>query len=174
MKVIGTPQMGKKNSAWWWEGLRGEGSLFREKDKSWIGGKEHLWKIGECCQPKMAPSRSMRLLAWNCWGLGDPSTISQLKESVRLYLPNITFISETKQKNRFVNTVCRMLKCKDRWEVDDPIGKRGGLLIFWEVNVRICQIVKSDLCIKVECEGESFEGKCWIIFIYLYKYRWQH
>lgn len=26
-----------------------------------------------------------------------------------------------------------MLKCKDIWEVVDPIGKRGGLLIFLDM-----------------------------------------
>lgn len=74
----------------------------------------------------------MRILAWNCRALGGPSTISQLKESVRQYLPDITFISETKQPKRFVNTVCRRLKCRDRWEVVDPIGRKEGYYCFGE------------------------------------------
>lgn len=69
----------------------------------------------------------MRILTWNSRGLGGPSTISQLKESQRLYHPNMTFECETMQKSSFVKTVCRNLKCRNNWEVVDPIGKAGGL-----------------------------------------------
>lgn len=67
----------------------------------------------------------MKLLSWNCRGLGGPSTISQLKKLVRVSLPDVTFICETKQKSGFVNTVCRSLKCKGHWEVVDPVESRG-------------------------------------------------
>lgn len=72
----------------------------------------------------------MRILAWNCRGLGGPSTISQLRESLRLHLPDIIFLSETKQKKCFVTTVCKILKCKDRWDVVDPVGRQGGCCCF--------------------------------------------
>lgn len=57
-------------------------------------------------------------------------TISQLKESKRLYFPNIGFISETKQKQGFVRTVCKRLGVKDRWDIVNSYGKSGGLLVF--------------------------------------------
>lgn len=71
----------------------------------------------------------MILLAWNCRGLGGVSTISQLKESQRLYLPNMIFVYETKQKKSFVKTVCKRLKCWENWEVVDPVGRKEGLLL---------------------------------------------
>lgn len=114
----------------------------------------------------MAPTRSMRLLAWNCRGLGGPSTISQLTEAVNSYLLDITFISETKQHHKFIFTVCKRLKCRDNWDVVDPVGKRGGMLIFWKDSVQISQIIKTDFCIEVEVAGDVFEGKCWVVFIY--------
>lgn len=107
----------------------------------------------------MAPIRSMKLLAWNCEGLGGPSTIAQSKESIRLYLPDITFIIETKHKKGFLKTVCKRLMCKDRWDVVDPTGRKGVLLIFWGDNVKICQMIKSAFCIEVEVECDSFEGR---------------
>lgn len=61
--------------------------------------------------------------------MGGPSTIAQLKESIRLYLPYIIFISETKQKKEFVNTVCKRLKWKYRWEVVEPVGRSGRMLV---------------------------------------------
>lgn len=60
-----------------------------------------------------------------------PSTISQLKETTKLNLSNITFISETKQKTNFVRTVCKSLKCRNRWDVVEHIGKKGRMLVFW-------------------------------------------
>lgn len=101
----------------------------------------------------------MRLLSWNCRGLGEASTISQLKESQRLYLPDMTFVCETKQKSSFVKTVCRKLKCKENWEVVDPIGKKGGLLLFWGDNISVCRIEKREFSIEVEVEGKDFQGK---------------
>lgn len=70
----------------------------------------------------------MRALAWNCKGMGGPFTISQLKESIRLYLPDIIFICEAKQSKGFMGIVCRRLKFGDRWAVRYPVGKKGD---FW-------------------------------------------
>lgn len=109
----------------------------------------------------------MKLLIWNYIGLESPSTISQLNEAARLYLPDLALISETKQKRGFINTVCRSIKCRDRWECVDPIGKSGGLWIFWGLNVQVCQLIKLEFCVEVECVGDTFEGKCWFIFVYL-------
>lgn len=98
--------------------------------------------------------------------MGGSLTISQLKKSLRLHLPDIVFTSETKQKKRFVNIVCKRLKCKDRWEVVDPISRRWGLLLFRGEEVKVCQIVKSEFCMEMEFEGTDFVWKCWAIFIY--------
>lgn len=62
--------------------------------------------------------------------------------------------------------MCKKLKCKDRWDVVDPIGKKRGLMMFWRDYVQICQIIKSDFCMQVEFEGEGFDGKCLVVFIY--------
>lgn len=69
---------------------------------------------------------SMRLMAWNCRGLGGVSTIFQLQESKRLYLLDVSFISETKQKKWFVSTVCWKFGVKEIWDVVNPSGIREG------------------------------------------------
>lgn len=69
----------------------------------------------------------MRLLAWNCRGLGGPSTVSQLKESIRLSLPDIIFLCKTKQSRGYVGSVCKKLKFGNRWETSDPVGRKGGV-----------------------------------------------
>lgn len=109
----------------------------------------------------------MRLLVWNCRSLGGVSTLSQLKESQRLYLPDMSFVSETKQKKSFIKTVCKRLKCNENWEVVNPVGRKGGLFLFWGDNITVCSIVKQDFSIEVEVEGKDFTGKWWLIFVYL-------
>lgn len=51
----------------------------------------------------------MKILSWNCRGLASPSTITQLKESLRLFKPELIFISETKRKVRFIKTICKKI-----------------------------------------------------------------
>lgn len=105
-------------------------------------------------------------MAWNCRGLGGHSIIFQLKESKRLYLSDIGFISETKQNNEFIGAVSRRLRVKNRWEVVESMCRSGGMLIFWGENVLVHQIIKLEFCIETEIEGDGFERRVWVIFIY--------
>lgn len=47
------------------------------------------------------------------------------------------------------------------------IGKKGGLLVFWENNVAVSQIVMNEFSMELEIEGKDFQGKWWVIFVYL-------
>lgn len=59
----------------------------------------------------------------------------------------------------------------------DPIGKKWGMILLWRNSIQICQFIKNDFCMEVEIEGDGFEGRCWVVFIYAsveeYKRRWQ-
>lgn len=109
----------------------------------------------------------MRLLSYNCRRLEGAYTISQLKESQRLYLSDMTVVCETKQKSSFVKTVCGKLKCKENWGVVNLISKKGGLQLFWGDNISICKIEKREFSIEAEVERKDFQGKWWLIFVYL-------
>lgn len=52
-----------------------------------------------------APNNPMRIMVWNCKGMGGPSTIAQLKESIRLHLRDVVFVWETKRARGFMGTV---------------------------------------------------------------------
>lgn len=67
----------------------------------------------------------MRILSWNCRGLGGPSTISQLNKATRLHLPDLAFVCETKQRKGFIAIVCKRLKYKERWDVVEPDRRKG-------------------------------------------------
>lgn len=77
----------------------------------------------------------MRLMAWNYRGLGSPSTVPQLKESLQLFKPNLIFLCETKWRRGFVGTVCKNVDWKDRWFVVELDGRSGGLLLGWDKDV---------------------------------------
>lgn len=65
--------------------------------------------MGGASQPRMALNEPMKLMAWNYKGLGEISTVSQLKESVRFHLPDVIFLCKTKQSRGFIRTVCKSL-----------------------------------------------------------------
>lgn len=101
----------------------------------------------------MAANDSMRILTWNCRGLGGPSTISQLKESIRLNSPDLVFVCETKQPKKFVETVCRKLKFGNKCETYEPVGRKDGLLVAWRQGVDVKQIWKSKFCMEMLVEN---------------------
>lgn len=97
----------------------------------------------------------MKIISWNCRGLGGPSTISQLKESQRLYTPDITFLCETKRGSSFVERTTKKLQLNERWAVNEPKGKKGGMLVTWSQNVEVRNLWMNDFCMELRVEVES-------------------
>lgn len=108
----------------------------------------------------------MKILSWNCRGLGGPSTISQLKESIRLYLPGLIFLCETKQKSSFIQTVCKQLKYGKRWDVVEPEGKNGGLWVAWNEDMQVTQIIKTTFCYELKVTEAVSNETFWVILVY--------
>lgn len=82
----------------------------------------------------------------------------------------LVLLVKQNRKKMFVSTVCKKLGVKERWNVINPSERRGGLLVFWGETIQVHQIIKLDFCMELEIEGEGFEGKCWLIFIYASTY----
>lgn len=108
----------------------------------------------------------MRILTWNCRGLGSPAAVSQLKESLRLFKPDLAFVCETKRRKGFVATVCKKLGWGERWYTIEPVEKSGGMLLGWRSEVTVHQIHSIDYSIEVEFESAESKGRMWAIFIY--------
>lgn len=108
----------------------------------------------------------MRILVWNCRGLEGPATISQLKESSRLYLIDVIFLCETKQLVGFIGIMCKKLSFGTRWDTCDPVSKKRGLMVAWKQWVKVKQIRKFDFCIEMLVEQEDDEKDLWIIFMH--------
>lgn len=67
------------------------------------------------------------------------------------------FICETKQKRDFVKIVCRNLRLGTRSDMVEPEGKRGDLLVAWDVSIQIKSIIKRDFCVELLVEPEMSE-----------------
>ncbi|XP_010694404.1 uncharacterized protein LOC104907208 [Beta vulgaris subsp. vulgaris] len=79
----------------------------------------------------------MKILSWNCRGLGNPRTVNTFRSWCWRDRPNIVFLMETmidkqalekvKQKCGFVNGICL-----------DSVGLSGGMGLWWnDVNVTV-------------------------------------
>lgn len=100
----------------------------------------------------------MNLISLNCRGLRSPSTVSQLKESMRLNVLDLIFLCKTKQSSAFVEPVTRKLKFGKRWIISDPVGRRRGLLVAWNQSVEVLEFRKNifsiELMVKQGNEGD--------------------
>ena len=78
----------------------------------------------------------MRVLCWNCRGLGIDSTVRRLKEIHHKYLLDIICLSETKQQDDYIRDVGAQLGFLSYATVP-PVGSSGGLVVFWNSNVQL-------------------------------------
>lgn len=69
----------------------------------------------------------MKLLAWNCWGLGRPSAARALQEIVKTMDPARIFLMETMIDEVCLSRVMRKSGFSFYIYVP-PLGRRGGLV----------------------------------------------
>ncbi|MBA0567282.1 hypothetical protein Golob_012028 [Gossypium lobatum] len=84
---------------------------------------------------RSAPPRAMKILCWNCRGVGNPMTVHELKQLLVANDPDIVFLCETRvQSNKMsrIRCLCRMDGCL----AVNAIGKSGGLAMLWREGTR--------------------------------------
>lgn len=80
----------------------------------------------------------MKIISWNCRGLGSPRTIPSLKYLVRVYKPNILFICETISITNKTEELKYILGYNCCFSVERQ-GRSGGLALYWKSTVN-CSI----------------------------------
>ena len=79
---------------------------------------------------------AMRLLSWNCQGLGNPWTGRSLRKIVREQVPTVCFLMETRlDKNGFDN-LYENLPFQNKIIVKHP-DSGGGIAFLWKNEVRL-------------------------------------
>lgn len=95
----------------------------------------------------------MRLLSWNCRGLGKPQAVRELTDLVRVHKPRIVGLMETKIDRCRLDAIRQRLGFK--FGVFDREGIAGGLSLWWKEGMDIQVLSYSKFHIDVWVEQNN-------------------
>jgi len=93
----------------------------------------------------------MKLLSWNCCGLGSARAVRVLLEVRRRLQPDVWFLSETHLDKTKEENVRRRAGF-DRMIVHKSDGRSGGLVLMWrdDINVRVQGVTRNYIDVIIE------------------------
>lgn len=65
-----------------------------------------------------------------------------------------------------MGTVCKRLRFGDIWIVQDPIGRKGVILVAWSDKVKVTVVRQTDFCMELKVMIENEKGNFWATFVY--------
>ena len=108
--------------------------------------------------------RAMRLLSWNCQGLGNPWIGQSLRKIVREQALNVCFLMEPRLDKEGFDKLYDKLPFPNRIIVKKPdLG--GGLALIWknEVHIELINFTTNHILVKVK-EDDGYEW--WLTCFY--------
>ncbi|KAK4285869.1 hypothetical protein QN277_002504 [Acacia crassicarpa] len=107
----------------------------------------------------------MKLMSWNCQGLGRALTVRNLRDLVMKFHPSIIFLMETKMRS----SRAMRLRRRSGFQHDlyvEPLGLSGGLAVWWKENISLTVLFKSKNIIHVEIASTSLKIPKFVTFVY--------
>ncbi|CAN6710400.1 unnamed protein product [Malus baccata var. baccata] len=104
----------------------------------------------------------MKLITWNCQGIGGDLTVDNLLESNRLHTPDIVILLETKNKSYRYEFLKRRLGLDYMFAVE-PQGLSGGLCVFWKDGSQVTLLKAEEFVIEVKIWDGNL-NKQWRLF----------
>lgn len=83
----------------------------------------------------------MKLLSWNCQGVGNLRTVRILGNLIKSLNPTFLFLSETLVTSSTIAELCDKFGFADYFAVD-KVGRGGGLAVLWKQTMS-CKIMDS-------------------------------
>ena len=101
----------------------------------------------------------MSCLSWNCRGLGNPGTVQELANIVRVKAPSAVFLMETWSNEEYLEKVRCYLHFNSKLVVQSS-NKGGGLVLFWndDLNVSIKSYSHSHIDAIIKGERRKLGG----------------
>ena len=103
----------------------------------------------------------MKVLSWNCRGLGSPLTVHNLKGICKSHSPEIGFFCETKNQSSMVEKKIKGCGFSSMFCVE-PQGRAGGLAFVWKENLQVTINSHGQYFIMISIVDEA-KGKEWSI-----------
>ena len=107
----------------------------------------------------------MRVVVWNCQGVGSPLTVPQLREVNHLSSPNIFFLSETKNRKTVIDRIARRLRLDNNVSVE-AMNRAGGMALLWTKDTQIVEVATTAFTIEAKIEGNESQAAWWLIGVY--------
>ncbi|XP_027067675.1 uncharacterized protein [Coffea arabica] len=107
----------------------------------------------------------MRIVVWNCQGVGSPLTVPQLREVNNLSSPSIFFLSETKNRKSVIDRIARRLRLDNNVTVE-AMNRAGGMALLWTKDTQIVEVTTTAFTIEAKIEGNDSQGAWWFIGVY--------
>ena len=98
----------------------------------------------------------MSCLSWNCRGLGNPSTVRELRSVVKQEVPRLLFVMETKISAKRVEALQNQLGFAGCFAVDSR-GLSGGIGLFWSADITV--ELKNYSSAHIDVEVRKVEGR---------------
>uniref|UniRef100_A0A803PM53 Reverse transcriptase domain-containing protein n=1 Tax=Cannabis sativa TaxID=3483 RepID=A0A803PM53_CANSA len=119
-----------------------------------------FWGYGDL--PRKVSKVAMKILAWNCRGLGNTATVRQLTHLVRHHNPDLLILSEVRLSMVRFMRICSKLHFMDK-HYFPPTGQSGGLGMCWMKGV-MCNVQSSSkYLISVEITSDP-PGIPWLLW----------